>query len=42
LNENIIKKHLNEKYGDFKLGRLTGGYTNGTFLLTSEVQTPVT
>jgi thiamine kinase-like enzyme len=41
LNENIIKKHLYEKYGDFKLERLTGGYTNETFLLTSEAQTPL-
>ncbi|MCM3767641.1 phosphotransferase family protein [Neobacillus niacini] len=41
MNEKIIKKHLNEKYGDFKLERLTGGYTNETFLLKSESQPPL-
>jgi thiamine kinase-like enzyme len=33
LAEKILKKHLKEKYGDFILVRLTGGYTNETFLL---------
>jgi aminoglycoside phosphotransferase (APT) family kinase protein len=33
LNEKVIKEHLKEKYGDFSLLRLTGGYTNETFLL---------
>ncbi|MEH7440024.1 aminoglycoside phosphotransferase family protein [Neobacillus drentensis] len=31
--EEIVKKHLREYYGDFTLVRLTGGYTNETFLL---------
>lgn len=30
----MIEELLTEKYGDFKLVRLTGGYTNETFLLT--------
>lgn len=33
LTEKVLKKHLKEKYGDFSLVRLTGGYTNDTFLL---------
>ncbi len=33
LIKNIVKKHLVDQYGDFTLVRLTGGYTNETFLL---------
>jgi thiamine kinase-like enzyme len=33
LVEKIIEELLKEKYGDFNLVRLTGGYTNDTFLL---------
>jgi predicted Ser/Thr protein kinase len=33
LTEQILKKYLKVKYGEFKPVRLTGGYTNATFLL---------
>jgi thiamine kinase-like enzyme len=33
LTEQILKKHLTDKYGDFTPVRLTGGYTNETFIL---------
>jgi serine/threonine protein kinase len=33
LIEQLLKKHLIDKYGDFTPVRLTGGYTNETFLL---------
>jgi aminoglycoside phosphotransferase len=33
LTEKVLKEYLKEKYGDFSLVRLTGGYTNETFLL---------
>lgn len=33
LIEQILKKYLKDKYGDFTPVRLTGGYTNATFLL---------
>jgi hypothetical protein len=33
LTEQLLKKQLKNKYGDFSLIRLTGGYTNATFLL---------
>lgn len=29
----LLKKHLTEKYGEFSATRLTGGYTNETYLL---------
>jgi aminoglycoside phosphotransferase (APT) family kinase protein len=41
LNKKILKEHLTAKYGNFELERLTGGYTNETFLLTSESQPPL-
>ncbi|MBM7619975.1 thiamine kinase-like enzyme [Bacillus tianshenii] len=33
LSEKILKEHLMDKYGDFIPVRLSGGYTNETFLL---------
>jgi len=33
LTEQVLRKYLEDKYGDFTPVRLTGGYTNETFLL---------